>query len=336
MNRPAFSIFAAAAVVLACLGGSHAFAGGITPPPKLYYSESDPGAIKSSKPDGSGGESVLDPTFSGVPGTSSIQGLVLDAESQRIYFTDAGLSQIRRVDVTGANPQILVDAAQTVAPEGIDLDVAGGKIYWSEPATGLIQRANLDGSNVEVVIDLAPGQPEGIALDLENNQLYFADRGTGNIGRIGIPAKMPPEVIVSAMNPRGIVLDLPSERLYFSDSGTGSIVSADLQGMNLQVLADGLMTPEGLDLDPVFRMLYWTDSGADTISRVSVPRSGTLDGALGEVEVILEMLNGPTDVTFEPGTGIPAVSDWGVALMLLLTLTGASLVFRSARSARVG
>lgn len=334
MFRPAFSICAATALVLASIGGSDAFAGGITPPPKLYYSEGDPGAVKSSKPDGSGKQDVLNPTLFGVPGMSSIQGLVLDPGAQQIYFTDAGLSQVRRVDTTGANPVILVDPAQVVAPEGIDLDLADGKMYWSDPATGLIQRANLDGSNVEVVIDLSPGQPEGIALDPGNNQLYFADRATGIIGRINVPAKTPPVVIVNAMNPRGIALDLPRNRLYFSDSGTGSIVSTDLQGMDPQIIADGQMTPEGLDLDPVFRVLYWTDSTADTISRATVPQTSTLDGGMPDVEIILDMLNGPTDVSYESGSEVPAVSDWGIALMMLLVLTGASLVFRTSRAAR--
>ena len=105
-------------------------------------------------------------------GLRSPNGIALDVNRGKMYWTDSGTDKIQRANLDGSGVEDLVTTGLT-APNGIALDPGAGKMYWTDSRANKIQRANLDGSQVEDVVttERAPvGGPQGIALDLETGR----------------------------------------------------------------------------------------------------------------------------------------------------------------------
>ena len=106
--------------------------------------------------------SDLDGTTADGVSSSAARGIAVNPGGGKLYWTDASENTIKRSNLNGSSPEVVVSAG-LVAPDGIALDLAEGKIYWADAGTGKIQRANLNGSSVEdLVTDLV--SPSGLAL----------------------------------------------------------------------------------------------------------------------------------------------------------------------------
>jgi hypothetical protein len=85
------------------------------------------------------------------------------------YYHGKGPTHIRRANLDGTNPEVVL-TAELASPRDVALDWGAGKLYWSEGG-GRIRRSNLDGSNAEVLVDDA-GAATGLALDLGAAKVY--------------------------------------------------------------------------------------------------------------------------------------------------------------------
>jgi hypothetical protein len=224
-------------------------------PGRLFVLELSGDRIHTMNPDGSGRKTIV--TDCHLP-----DGIVVDAEAGRIYWTNMGVpnlddGSIERADLDGANRRVIVPQGVTHTPKQIHLDKADGKLYWCDREGMRVMRANLDGSQVETLVETGRGAEDqrdptrwcvGITLDPMTRKFYWTQKGgdNGDAGRI------------CRAN-----IDLPKGQSPASRS-------------DIEVLWDGLPEPIDLELDVANRVLYWTDRGdpprGNTVNRAPIDR----------------------------------------------------------------
>ncbi len=107
--------------------------------------------------------------------------VVLDPFGAKVYWSDDSGRFIRRANLDGTDPEIIVRLVDSIV-DALAIDVSGGKLYWTqnppwwEPVErrGMVCRSNLDGTDSEVLFE-HPGHSRvsGIALDLLRGALYW-------------------------------------------------------------------------------------------------------------------------------------------------------------------
>ena len=103
--------------------------------------------------------------------TVDAQGIALDLDTNKIYWTDNNV--VTQANLDGSGAQVLV-STPFVSLQGIAIDPAAQKIYWTDDNDGALQRANLDGSGVEDVFPVGAHHPESVAFDLQERNFYFS------------------------------------------------------------------------------------------------------------------------------------------------------------------
>ncbi len=219
---------------------------------RLFVLDLGEGRIFTVNPDGSDQQVV-------VTGCRHPDGIVVDAESGHIYWTNMGDLKrndgfIERADIDGRNRNTIVPKGGTFTPKQIHLEKPSGKLYWSDREGMRVMRSSLDGAKIETLVDTSQGDPRpgpdetkwcvGIAVDPTRGHLYWTqkgpdDSGKGRIFRAGIEI------------PRG----------QSASSRT-----------DIEVLYDALPEPIDLELDLENRVMYWTDRG-------DPPRGNTVNRA---------------------------------------------------------
>jgi DNA-binding beta-propeller fold protein YncE len=188
-------------------------------------------------------------------------GIVIDAEAGRIYWTNMGNpiandGSIERADLDGRNRKTIVPEGGTFTPKQLQLEKESGKVYWCDREGMRLMRANLDGSDIETLVDSSNGDPRpgpdptkwcvGVAVDVDGDKIYWTQKGPDNAGK-------------GRMFRAGI--ELP----------TGQTAS---NRADIEVLYDGLPEPIDLELDLNNRVIYWTDRGdpprGNTVNRAAM------------------------------------------------------------------
>src|SRR5258707_129801 len=223
--------------------------------PRLFFLDASGGRIVSVNPDGSDKKVIV--TAAGpIP-----DGIVVDAETGRIYWTNMGNpikndGSIERVDLDGNNRTTIIPERATFPPKQLHLEKESGKLYWCYREGMRVMRSNLDGSKIETLVDTSGGDPRpgpdttkwcvGITIDPKRGKIYWTQKGptkggTGRISRANIEI------------PNG---ETPANR------------------SDIELLFDNLPEPIDLELDVENRILYWTDRGdpprGNTVNRVSI------------------------------------------------------------------
>ena len=201
-------------------------------------------------------------------------GIVVDAESGHIYWTNMGVpnlddGSIERVDLDGRNRRLIVPQGITHTPKQIHLDKESGKLYWSDREGMRVMRASLDGSNVETLVQTGQVDADrgdatrwcvGITVDPVRGQIYWTQKGPDNAEK-GRLLRAGLEV------PKG---QSPANR------------------KDIEVWFDHLPEPIDLELDLENRVLYWTDRGdpprGNTVNRAPV------DAPAGAPEIVFDHL----------------------------------------------
>ena len=104
-------------------------------------------------------------------GGSGLTHLVLDMHNSKMYWTAGANRNIRRANLNGSSPEVIIPAASapSIVPAGIAVDGPNNKLYWVEKGSNDLKRANLDGSSVETLIGSGLGNPADIVLPSKSN-----------------------------------------------------------------------------------------------------------------------------------------------------------------------
>jgi hypothetical protein len=198
-------------------------------------------------------------------------GIVLDMEAGRMYWTEMGVlslndGTIACANLDGRQRKTIVPQGITFTPKQICLDRKNGKLYWCDREGMRVMRANLDGSNVETLIETGQGAEDrkdqtrwcvGIAVDIASGHFYWTQKGPDNAG-------------LGRIFRAGIAMPAGATARARSD---------------IELLYKDLPEPIDLELDLVQRQIYWTDRGdppnGNTVNRAP------MDPAPGAVPDIL-------------------------------------------------
>jgi hypothetical protein len=221
---------------------------------RLFVLEVSGGRIHSMSPDGSDRKVI-------VSDCPLPDGIVVDVEAGRIYWTNMGSSpsnndgSIERADIDGKNRKVIVAPGVTFTPKQIHLDKKSGKLYWCDREGMRVMRSNLDGSQIETLVEAGRGDTDrrdqtrwcvGITIDPERQQIYWTQKGPDNAGEGRIFRAG---------------LEIPNGETAASRS-------------DIEVFFDQLPEPIDLELDLENRVLYWTDRGdpprGNTVNRASI------------------------------------------------------------------
>ena len=251
-----------------------AASGGKTTVGLLYFLDASGGRILSVKPNGSD-RKVIVTAVGPIP-----DGIVVDAESHHIYWTNMGNpakndGSIERVGLDGKNRTTIVPEGGSFTPKQLHLEKKSGKLYWCDREGMRVMRCNLDGSKIETLVDSSKGDPRpgpdatkwcvGITVDPERGKIYWTQKGPtkGGTGRI---------FRTNTEIPKG---ETPANR------------------SDIEVMFDKLPEPIDLELALENRVLYWTDRGdppnGNTVNRASID---TKPGAATPEVLVTHLMEG--------------------------------------------
>jgi len=209
-----------------------------------------------------------------VTGCHLPDGIVVDAETGHIYWTNMGIpslndGSIERADLNGKNRKVIVPAGATHTPKQIILDKAAGKLYWCDREGMRVMRCDVDGSRLETLIETGRGDADsrdatkwcvGLSIDRKHGKIYWSQKGPDNAG-LGRISRANLEI------PAG---ETPAKRT------------------DIEIFFDALPEPIDLELDHDNRVMYWTDRGdpprGNTVNRASV------DNKPAEPEIVVTHL----------------------------------------------
>ena len=196
-------------------------------------------------------------------GRANLEGIALDADGGRIYWTDRGTDTIRRSYLDGSKAEVLFSELEI--PKAIALDMTNGKIYWTEydrdTRTGSIWRGPLEATSYEI-FTTSFNEIKDIALDVVGGQIYWISKRS--IHRADLDGSNVEIILRFLEDPRDLALDTAGGRIYWTAWDTDSIHRADLDGSNVEtlltetILETGLEDPRDLALDLVNGEVYWT------------------------------------------------------------------------------
>jgi len=226
--------------------------------PRLFVLEINAGKIHVMNTDGSDRKTI-------VTGCHLPDGIVVDAETGHIYWTNMGVpslndGSVERADLNGKNRKVIVPVGATHTPKQIILDKKGGKLYWCDREGMRVMRCNLDGSKLETLIETGRGDTDsrdatkwcvGLSIDRKDGKIYWSQKGPDNAGRGSI-------FRANVEIPAG---ETPANR------------------SDIEVFFDALPEPIDLELDHKNRVMYWTDRGdpprGNTVNRAAIDNKPT-------------------------------------------------------------
>ncbi|XP_048254821.1 uncharacterized protein LOC124138972 isoform X1 [Haliotis rufescens] len=235
----------------------------------VYWSDTTENIIYRTSLDGSEREVFLNCSH----GVGVVDGLAVDWEARRLYFTNMGHStpgldgvvyswhRIEVISLDGRNRKTVVTDVES--PRGLDLDMRNGFLFYGDwGKKPKIVASLLDGSKGDIILDSGLSNPNG--LTFYNGHLYVADSNFNNL--TSSPHLMVYDVYTATWQqlklstnvslPMGLAVR--GDTLYYTDwvsmeSSTGYLKSYDLRyGVDNTVMLTG-QKPTGLHYSPLAR-----------------------------------------------------------------------------------
>ena len=85
------------------------------------------------------------------------------SDTNRIYWTDVGRSDISRAYLNGSNQEHII-TTNLISPAGLALDWLTDKIYFTDPGTHRIEVASIDGKRRALLIWEKLARPRDIVV----------------------------------------------------------------------------------------------------------------------------------------------------------------------------
>lgn len=208
-----------------------------------------------------------------------------------IYWSSFDGGDIRRTDLDGAGPKVLVSGRSR--PIGPTLDLVRGQMYWGDVGTATMWRANLDGTGQKMVVSSPNGGSP--TLDLVGGRMYWSVSSRGNIWRANLDGSDQQLLLSGQKEPHSVVLDSKGEKMYWPESGAGNIWRANLDGTEAKVIVSGLAGPSLMALNVPSDKMYWTGAGSGDIRRANLNGSSQ--------EILIRNLNSPAGIALDTRNG---------------------------------
>lgn len=167
---------------------------------------------------------------------SRIEGLALDSDSQKLYYTDPGNYLIGVMSTDGSDHRVLVKILGS-KPRAIVVDSVNGMLYWTDWSTNHpgIYRAplsNVSSSTREPVITTDITWPNALAIDFSAGVMYFGDGFLDTIEMANVDGSG--RVLIlneSWTDSHFFALALDTDFIYFTD-WSGNIESKYIRRMH--------------------------------------------------------------------------------------------------------
>jgi len=159
------------------------------------------------------------------------QGLDLDEENKKVYYTEHHGGRIGVADYDGKNQKVLhqwgnqTGCGDGTCPADVKVDVAAGKIFAMIEGelsdTNSIISMDMDGSNVVTLQDKVV-RAYGLTLDKASKKIYYISGGHGGfIGNMTYEGKDAGQVLAGLDWPYMLDFDASQKLLVFSETGVG-------------------------------------------------------------------------------------------------------------------
>jgi low density lipoprotein receptor-related protein 5/6 len=261
---------------------------------KIYWYDVNSKTLYTMDYSGGGLESRVSLTTGSI-----VQGIDLDLDSGKIYWSDAGKGKIERANmVDGSSREEVVDSGSGSYPWGLSLGPARSIVvprskgpFWTEVDKDEINRSELDGTNLQTIIGLVLEDPRALKVDPNGERLYWVDRKDKLVKSSLIDGTDIRNVLdcdtSACVDIDGLALDPVTGTLFFADSDSDSIFKANMDGSgSLTPLISGLGDPRDIALDLGGNRMYWVDDQEKTLE------SANLDGT-GRVLILSDANNDP-------------------------------------------
>lgn len=221
--------------------------------------------------------------------------------ADRIYWVEADLAEVQRVNLDGSGFELLLDQNDVNRPHSIALDMMQGKMYLTDGDR--IRRANLDGSDLENPIWVS-GIFGGIAVDSVGAKVYWCNFIPHKIQRADLDGSNVEDLVTGLQRPEFIALDVAAGKMYWSDRDAGKMQRANLDGTQAEDLISGLGQVNGIALDVPSGKMYWGDVTDDTIHRagMEIP-DGQTPGTRTDIEDLVGSAGAPLGVALDLARG---------------------------------
>ncbi|XP_046584857.1 low-density lipoprotein receptor-related protein 4-like [Haliotis rubra] len=208
----------------------------------IYWSDVMSKEIRSAKFDGTKESTLLDLDTHAVP-----DGLTIDMNHRKLFYTDAGNHIIWGVDLDGrqANEEIINENLEN--PRAIITYSSKKLLIWTDWAVfAKIERCNFDGTDRKILVNTDIQWPNGITLDDQSETLYWCDAGEHRIDSVKLDGTGRRQIL-NEPGTHYFGIFFFEDALYFTDWKTNAVRAIHLNGTEkLRISSGGFKSLTGI------------------------------------------------------------------------------------------
>lgn len=229
----------------------------IGPDGTIYYSQN--GAVGRLTPGGS-----PEGRWVTLQGASTVWGLALDTQRQRLYVGSPATQSIFAVDLSASTPAATTFLRSAGQPNGLTI-AADGTLYYSDFGGGQVYSVNPDGMRTQVTTARISGA-NGVAFG-PDGALYVDSYSAGTLIKLTLTdgRESARETVASGLgSPDGLAFDADG-RIYVGDN-RGRLIRLEADGSSPEVLGMGIAAAANVEFG----------AGALSCTDIYVASGGTL------------------------------------------------------------
>ncbi|XP_067665749.1 low-density lipoprotein receptor-related protein 4-like [Haliotis asinina] len=208
----------------------------------IYWSDVMSKEIRSAKFDGTQETTLLDLDTNAVP-----DGLTIDMNHRKLFYTDAGNHIIWGVDLDGlqANEEIINKGLEN--PRAIITYSSKKLLIWTDWAVwAKIERCNYEGGERKTLVNTDIKWPNGITLDEQSETLYWCDAGEHRIDSVKLDGSDRRQIL-NEPGTHYFGIFLYADALYLTDWKMNAVRAIHLNGTEkLRITAGGFKSLTGI------------------------------------------------------------------------------------------
>ncbi|XP_078614728.1 uncharacterized protein LOC144883882 [Branchiostoma floridae x Branchiostoma japonicum] len=162
---------------------------------------------------------------------SALTALDFDVRNQQMFWANAGLKAIHKVDFLNDASATTILRGTSSAIQGLAVDWLNQNLYYTDAYYNWIGLVNTNSTHRHVVVQTGLDRPQGIAVHPSRGQMFWSDWGREPKIERATLSGQDRTVLVSTniQRPHGMVIDYVRNRLFWADSGVDIIGSLDLE-----------------------------------------------------------------------------------------------------------